>query len=480
MRVHTTTTDTTLFTQETLDNVRSGIDHNANISLSTRVFKYFNLVPSVSYEETWVANTINKFTEARLDTTITEADTILGTPELREITFRDTLISEVVPDLAAYRSYNAGVNLSTQIFGTKTFKRGPIRGVRHLMKPTVGFRYAPDQSSFLDTIEYFDNAQRIETFSKFDQGPFGSPSFSKLQSQLTYSISNVLEFKYFSKKDSTEKKFKLFDNFTFNGSRNFAADSLKWSTNSLNSTTRLFNGITQLSSSWTFDPYMESNGRRIATTVYSDRKKLLRLERGSISLSNRISFKKVKEKIEKRRANKTKDAADRQEEEIDLSEGVDLGVNEELLGGAALDKETRPEAPPPGTEAERAVRKKRSLLDLVEKLNLRHELRYQIVNNDGVIKSEISSHTLALSGGFDLTDNWSVNFGNLGYDFKNKGLSYTSVNFTRKLHCWNMSVSWFPNRGNTYSFFIGVNSNTLSFLKYNYGQNNTDGFFGAF
>ncbi len=479
MRVFTTTTDTTLFTQETLDNVRSGIEQNANISLSTRVFKYFNLVPSINYEEIWVANTVDKFTELRLDTVITEADTILGTIEEREITLRDTLITDVVSDLAAYRTYSAGINLSTQIFGTKTFKRGPIRGVRHLIKPTVGFRYAPDRSDLLDTIQYFDNVERIEVFSKFDQGPFGSPNFNKLQSQLTYSIGNVIEFKYFSKKDSTEKKFKLFDNFTFNGSRNFAADSLKWSTNSLSSTTRLFNGITQISSSWTFDPYLESNGRRIATTVFSDRKRLLRLERGSISVSNRISFKKLKEKIEKRKADRTGDRSDKPEEEIDLSEGADLGVNEEIIAEDSLDRESRTGARP-GSEVERAARKKRSLLNLVEKLSLRHELRYQIVSNDGVKTSEVSSHTLALSGGFDLTDNWSINFGNLGYDFKNKGLSYTAVNFTRKLHCWNMSVSWYPNRGNTYSFFIGVNSSNLSFLKYNYGQNNTDGFFGGF
>ena len=483
MKVFTTTTDTTLFSQETLDNVRSGINQEADLSLSTRVFKYFNLVPNISYEETWVANTINTFVEDRVDETFTAADTILGIEEMTEFTFRDTLISEVISDLAAFRTFSAGVNLSTQIFGTKTFKRGPIRGVRHLMKPNVGFRYAPDRSDLLDTIVYFDGVERVATFSRFNQGPFGNPSFSKLQSQLTYSIGNVLEFKYFSKKDSIEKKFKLFDNVSFNGNYNFAADSLKWSTHSLSSTTRLFNGITQISSRWTFDPYLESNGRRIASTVYGDRRRLLRLERGSISLSNRISFRKLKEKIEKRIEDRRKRSLGEEvdDEIIDISEGTDLGVNEEVLGAEGLfDRALEPEVVGRDRGVSRDEKPQRAILDLLENINLRHELRYGIVNNDGKLESEITSHTLALSGSFDLTDNWSINFGNLGYDFRNRGLSYTAINFTRKLHCWNMSVSWFPNRGNTYSFFIGVNSSTLSFLKYNYGQNSTDGFFNAF
>jgi len=105
-------------------------------------------------------------------------------------------------------------------------------------------------------------------------------------------------------------------------------------------------------------------------------------------------------------------------------------------------------------------------------------MRYEIRDNDGRKKSELTSHTLTFGGAFDLTDNWGIRIGNLGYDFKGKGLSYAAVSFSRKLHCWNMSISWYPDRGNTYQFAISVNSGTLSFLKYNYGQNNTDGFFG--
>lgn len=488
-KTYTTTSDSTLFTQETLDNVRSGMNHKATLSLSARVFKYFNIVPNANYEETWVANTIENFTQKVPEYEYVVEDTLLGVRADTLTSFVDSLITEINSDFAAYRKFSAGVSINTQIFGTKTFKRGPIRGIRHLMKPSVGFRYAPDNSGLLDTLTYFDGTQRILSYSKFDQGPFGSPGLSKLQSQLTYGLNNVLEVKYWSKKDSVDKKFKVFDNVTINGNYNFASDSIHWSTHTISSTTRLFNGITNLTSRWTFDPYMESNGRRIATTVWQDQRKVARLEAGSISLSNRISFKKLRERIEKQRENRAAGEAYK-EVDINLADGTDYISEEEKqkeLDDQALnaehdDHEHHDQDHDHGfghAEDDKEERKMRSLFDIMDKLSLRHELTYKLINDDGEMRSGVSTHTLSISGSFDLTDNWSVNIGNLGYDFKGKGLSYTAVSFKRKIHCWDMAISWFPNRANTYTFAIGVSSGTLSFLKYNYGQNSTDAFFGG-
>ncbi|NNF20800.1 MAG: hypothetical protein HKN67_02575, partial [Saprospiraceae bacterium] len=120
-----------------------------------------------------------------------------------------------------------------------------------------------------------------------------------------------------------------------------------------------------------------------------------------------------------------------------------------------------------------------SLMDLFSNLSINHELKYDITANDDVTTGRVSTHSVTITGSLPLTENWRVSIGNLGYDFVKKGLSYTAVTFTRKLHCWNMNFSWYPNR-DTYSFFIGVNSTNLSFLRYNYGQNNVDGLFNSF
>lgn len=385
----------------------------------------------------------------------------------------DTLITDILTDFTSYRQLDAGVTLQTTIFGTKNFKKGIIRGIRHLWKPNIRFSYSPDQSNLIDTITYFDTRERVVTFTKFDEGPFGSPRFSSLQSQVSYGIDNVLEIKYFSKKDSTIKKFKIFDNVNMRGSRNFAADSLKWGTHTMSSRTRLFDGITELRSDWTFDPYMESNGRRINTTVWSERKRPLRLERGRISLSNNISFRKLREKYNKKRSEKS----GKKEEKNESLRPEPLGTSlSDIQPGTTIPEEVLSD-----TQQEEDTDKKPKLKSLgafLDGLNLRHELRYEITGQDGVIRSGMTNHTLTFGGSFELTDKWGVQIGNLGYDFLGRGLSYAAISFNRKLHCWNMAISWFPDRGNTYQFAISVNSGTLSFLKYNYGQNNTDGFFG--
>ena len=206
--------------------------------------------------------------------------------------------------------------------------------------------------------------------------------------------------------------------------------------------------------------------------MWSDSRRPLRLERGNISLSNNISFRKLREKYRKK-----------QEESSEKKSREQVDLRPDPLGTSIGEIQRSPfvDEPPSSDEDDAEPEKKsklRSLGSIIDGLNLRHELRYEIRGNDGNIQSGLTSHTLTFGGNFDLTDKWGIRIGNLGYDFLGRGLSYAAISFNRKLHCWNMAISWFPDRGNTYQFAISVNSGTLSFLKYNYGQNNTDGFFG--
>ena len=477
LRSLTTTTDSTLFTNETLANIRSGINQEADISVTTKVLKFINVTPSVNYQETWLANSVRN----RIGTTevlnFIEEDTLAGIERDSFITFIDTLITDVNRDLAAFRMIDIGVSLQTTIFGTKNFKKGKIRGIRHLLKPNIRFSYSPDQSDLNQTLTFFDTQERVVNFTRFDEGPFGTPRFSGLRSQVSYGLDNVLEIKYFSKKDSTIKKLKIFDSVNMRGSRNFAADSLTWATHTMSSRTRLFDGITELRTDWIFDPYIESNGRRINTTVWSQNNRPLRLERGSISLSNNISFRKLREKYNKKKEAKSEKKSNRSESLRPDPLGTSLGAIQGDPTLPGVDEEDHNHDHDHGQE-ERKKPKLKSLGAFLDGLNLRHELRYELRGEDGEIKSGMTSHTLTFGGSFDLTDKWGIRIGNLGYDFLGRGLSYAAISFNRKLHCWNMAISWFPDRGNTYQFAISVNSGTLSFLKYNYGQNNTDGFFG--
>ncbi len=434
-------TDTTLFTREMYDDIKTGMTHRVTTGFSTRVLKHFNLVPRAQYDETWVLNSIEK------------------SIALSEFSQEDTLVTNVVNGFDSYRTYSAGLSLNTQIFGTMEFNKGWLRGIRHTMKPEIGYNYAPDtRSIYRDTVYYADDERLPAIFTRFDNGPFNTPSFTDLQSQLQFRINNIFEIKHFAKRDSTIKKAKIFDNLTLSGNYNFAKDTISWSRIEVNSTSRFFKGITTVITRWSFDPYVEKDDRPVNTFVWTESKKPVRLESGQIRLSNRLTFKKIKEVFSKKSTSET-------------SSSVNTSLNSSQSRNAGLPETTKPE------KKENESIKEVSLIDLLDRISIDHNILYVFTSDDGVINSRMQTHALGVTGSIPLTDNWTINIGNLGYDFVNKGLTYPAVSFSRKLHCWDMNFSWYPNR-DTYTFSIGVRSNALSFLKYNYGQNNVDGLIG--
>ena len=439
-------TDSTFFTKEMYDDVKTGLNQDISLGFSNRVFNHFSFVVNADYEETSVLNTIEKEINKAVDN------------------FTDTLVTNTLSGFDSYRTYSAGASLNTQLFATLTSSKGWLRGIRHTLKPSVGFRYAPNtRETYSDTLYYSDDERAPVVYTRFNEGPFNNPSFSELQSQVTYGFNNVLEVKHFSKKDSTEKKFKVFDNVNVSGNYNFAADSLQWSRVSISSTTRLFKGITQLTTRWSFDPYIEIDNRSVNKTTWSEEGKLFRLETGQIRLSNKLTFKKIREAffgkkkdeiktpISDSKGNEQNQRFDRNLEDFEKFDGPKDNKSDQEKGLVTLES-------------------------IIDNISIDHNFVYTFTGVDDVIERKLQTHTLGISGRIPLTENWDFSIGNLSYDFVTSNLGYTRFTFTRKLHCWNMNFSWSPSR-NTYSFSIGVNSSALNFLKYDYGQNNVDGLF---
>jgi hypothetical protein len=75
--------------------------------------------------------------------------------------------------------------------------------------------------------------------------------------------------------------------------------------------------------------------------------------------------------------------------------------------------------------------------------------------------------TFNISGNVKLTSKWKIGF-HSGYDFDNKEISYTSLDFYRDLHCWEMRFNWIP-LGFRQSFKLSINvkSSVLQDLKLN-------------
>ena len=71
-----------------------------------------------------------------------------------------------------------------------------------------------------------------------------------------------------------------------------------------------------------------------------------------------------------------------------------------------------------------------------------------------------------MSANADITKNWRVAV-STGYDFVNKGLSYTSIDIYRDLHCWEMRFNWIPfGYYKSWNFQINIKASSLKDVKY--------------
>ena len=96
--------------------------------------------------------------------------------------------------------------------------------------------------------------------------------------------------------------------------------------------------------------------------------------------------------------------------------------------------------------------------------------------DDGSFKDTIiiTTNSIDMNGNIRLTDNWNLNIGRIGYDFKVHKITYPSLGFSRDLHCWEMGMNWAPSRG-SYTFYIRVKPGPLDFLEIPHNRNFRDG-----
>ncbi len=431
MQNKVSTVDTLLFTQETLESFRAGVTHQIDAGASYNLFDYFTFNTTANYDEFWYMQTHE-----------------LGRDSLGQID------SEVVSGFKPLREMSIGANVTTNIFGTIQFKKGWLRGLRHQIRPSVGLSYRPSTEGYyeyfdLDPNSAIDELVRYNPFSP--DNPFDNTDNETLYTNnslnqggmsINYSLNNTFEGKYYSKKDSSEKKFKIFNSVNLGGNYNLQADSLNWSTISLSANANILKNVSTLSISGTLDPYNEvstgGSGRRINTTMWASDKKLFRLDALTLNLSTRFTLEDLRDWL--------------------------------VYGGEA-----------PKTNNARNPRSKNEhpeLFSWFEGARIQHIFRLAY-KSDGDDRSwEVGTHSIQLTtGNIPLTDKWGMSVGNLSYDIKNKRWVYPSFTLNRDLHCWQMSISWQP-QADTYSFFIGVKAAPFSdFLKYQSGRTAFDASF---
>ena len=263
-------------------------------------------------------------------------------------------------------------------------------------------------------------------------------------------MSNNLEAKI-KDKDSTAtepKKIFLLNSLNLSTNYNIAADSLNWSPLRINGGTQIFDNKMSVNFGATLDPYaLDNNNKKINTFNINNGGSLFRVTSANLTMSYNLSSDSFNNDNDKNDASKQES----------LRSG---GRADDLFGKPQDFADQRLNS----TNNEQEETK---ISDLYKyKLPWSLRLAYALNYNNSTRQNEISSHSLMFSGDIDLSPRWSIGISS-GYDFKNKGVTYTQLRFERDLESWRMNFSWIPfSNRSSWNFFIGIRSGILSDIKY--------------
>ena len=430
------TTESEIFTPQTLDKMRNGIEHSIPISTSLKLFNYLNISPTANYTEKWYFKKQDR----------------QWNPETQKVEYLE-------PEYGFYRlyNYNVAISASTKLYGMYRFKnpKAKIKAIRHVITPNIGFSYAPDfskQKYGYYKVVQSDTTGRVQIYSPFEGNAYGIPSSGRSAS-LNFSLKQNLEMKVASKRDTTGTKIiKLIDDLSISGSYNFLADSMNLSNLQLSFRTTLTQNFgIQLSA--TLDPYQVTpEGRRINKFLIAKGKP------GRIVSTGWSFGYTFQSKNKGRSGSKMNDIT---------SQSIDPAY-------------ANPFSDPYGMmdPVLRRMYMAQSYYDFALPWNLsfNYTISYGIslVNNGTTGYKRNINQSIGFNGSVNLTPKWGVTFQG-GFDLMTGKLTTSSISISRDLHCWQMGFSWIPfGYHKSWSFHIGVKSSMLQDLKYDKSQSMYD------
>ncbi len=401
-----------------LDTLTWGARHSFPISLQLPPLGDNIFVsPSISYEETWLTHRYGR----RWNSNRKKVDTIVDKKGL----FID-------------RQMSFGLSLNTNIFGLFDFKNSAIR---HVIRPTVGISYRPNLSKrFYDVIQV-DTFGHMQALPQFEGNLFSGYGYGRFGG-MTFGIDNNLEMKKKNRKDSTsqDKKIRLIDGFSINSAYNFLKDSQKLEPFNISLRSTLFEKIS-LTASALLDPYdVGPTGLSVDRFVWQGNKfRLGTIRYGSVAMSTNFQSKPR-----------------------DATKGSTTPQQRTITDPALLADQLR--------LAEYMKQNPAEFVDfnIPWTLNLSYSLSFSRrlkPDYSGFVTDLFSN--FSFSNDFSLTPKWK--FGTNGYfDFNTRQLTMFTMNISRDLHCWQMSIGVTP-IGNFRYFNVTINpkSSILQDLRIN-------------
>ena len=424
------TKDSLFFKPEMFKDAKTGMEHTIPLSTNFKLFKYFSVSTSANYKEVWYLKTISRNFDVN----------------------QGKVVDNIVHGFDAYRTYSFSSGIGTTIYGTFNFsEKKKIKSIRHVMRPSASYGYTPSFEKYYDTYASDASGTMTKEYSRFENGIFGAPGKSN-SNTLGFDLSNTFEAKI-TDKDSTKteaKKIMLLNNLNLSTSYDINADgitSLKWSPVRVSGGTQLFNNKMNVNFGTTLDPYtIDNSGKRINVFNIDNGGSLFRMTSANMTLNYSLSSKK--EEDNKKEKN---------------NQGKRNGGREDDLFGTNTDLSDRRKSQFDGSEedGEDAISE-----FFTAKLPWDMTFAYSLTYGNNNREKQITGNSLMISANADLTPKWKTGI-STGYDFVQKGVTFTQLRFERDLLSWRMDFNWMPFGTNAnWSFFIGIKSGVLSDIKW--------------
>lgn len=400
--------DSAFSVKHLLDTLDWSARHSIPIQLSLPPLGPLQVGPSISYDETWHSRTfIRQWNPA-------------------------TKTVETVGQKGFYteRQMSFGLNFSTALFGTMNFKKGNVKALRHVVRPTFGVGYRPDMNRSKWYRAQVDSTGRELWFDKFNGSQVANIPDGRSGS-INFAIDNNLELKVKDKTDTSaaaDKKIRLIDGFGLSTSYNLLADSFGLSDFNFYLRSNLFEKIS-LTAGANVSPYQIDQTTGFRKNQYAwqaDKFSLGRFSSGFVSVSTQFKSKPKDEKKQKEKEALARDQRNDFDEQSREMNAIQQNPDEFVDFNIPWS------------------------LNLSYSLNLSRMLKRDYSGFETMVTQSVN-----FNGDFNLTEKWKVQ-ANGTFDIQTGTLQYLTTSISRDLHCWQLAINVTP-IGPIRSFSVSIN-----------------------
>ena len=422
------TIDSLLLKPDFYKNLMYGADHNINIDAPFTIFKYFNINPSLAYNERWYFQTVNENWITK-----DQVITLPGGYTYINPGGASYLKSDTGYGFKAARDFSANISIGTKVTGIVRFKNSFVKSLRHVFTPSVSGNYHPDFGT--NFWGYYANVRKSlfnanpSQYSHFDNvggSLYGIPPAGKYGA-VNFNLGNSFDMKVFSKKDTInhEKKIEGLLKVNITGGYNFAADSLRLQPFNINGSIRILDNI-NASFGMLFDPYTTGIYGRYNAFYWETNHQLMRFTSANLSIN--ATFHGKPKPVTTQPLNKAQRMIT-DYVSYNPDDYYDFDIPWNLAGSYSM-----------------------TLSNQFQSFTKRDSLIFgQFIN---------------INGDFNLTPKWKIAF-NSGFDFAQKKVTLTHFKVVRSLHCWELSFDWtaYPLNYQQFQIELKIVNPTLQDLK---------------